>query len=152
MTFTIFVKHLWDISIVVLAKQNNYLLILLRAFYIMLILRNELTMNIHIVDWTWWARDYGVSLVRFSFQRSYARMGNSDALLHVPFLRSAHDSDIAPLLQNMRGTLQGDIVHSRTTDWRAKGTNAVQENRHPHALLSINFYLVHKVTCYLTSL
>lgn len=90
--------------------------------------------------------------MRFSFQRSNPRMGNSDALLHVPFLRSAHDSDIAPLLQNMRGTLQGDIVHSGATDRWAKGTNAVQENRHPHALLSINFCLVHQAAFCLTSL
>lgn len=82
--------------------------------------------------------------MRFPFQRSHQRMGNSDALFHVPFLRSTHDSDITPVLQNMRSTLQGDIVHSRATDRRTKGTDAVQENRHPHALLSINFCLFHQ--------
>lgn len=71
-------------------------------------------------------------------------MGNADALLHVPFLRSSHDCDIAPLLQNMHSALQGDNVHSRATDRRATGTDAVQENRHPHALLSIISYLFHQ--------
>lgn len=74
-------------------------------------------------------------MVRFPIQRPSPGVGNADAVFNIPLLCGAHDSHIPSVLQNMRGALQSHFVQPGTQDGWTQSTNAVQKNRHPHAVL-----------------